>query len=111
MYFTSRWFDWDPAKNDRTLIDRGFEFEFATLIFDGPVLLRADDRREYGEERFVATGVADGEVLTLVYTDRAYLDDVVVRRIISARRASKHERQAYQATHPKLYAETDPWPR
>jgi uncharacterized DUF497 family protein len=98
-------------KSDRTLVERGFDFLFAILIFKGAVVEHPDIRHSYGEERFVANGVADGELLTVVYTDRVYSDDIVVRRIISARRASKHERQAYQATYPRLYAETDPGPR
>jgi uncharacterized DUF497 family protein len=49
----------------------GFDFEFATQVFDGPTLERADTRRDYGERRVVAIGRADGITLTLVYTDRA----------------------------------------
>jgi uncharacterized protein len=111
VYFASRWYDWDPAKSQRTFIEREIDFAFATLIFDGPVVVRADGRRDYGEMRLVATGLADGEMLTVVYTDRENAGEVVVRRIISARKANKHERQAYQATHPRLYAETEPGPR
>ena len=67
-------FDWDPRKSDRNLADRGFDFVFATLIFDGPTLERLDTREDYGEPRLVAVGLADGIPLTVVYTDRTAAD-------------------------------------
>jgi uncharacterized DUF497 family protein len=73
---------------------RGFDFEFATLIFDGPILERADQRRDYGETRFIAIGLAQGIALTVVYTDRVE-SGAWVRRIISARMSNRHERQTY----------------
>jgi uncharacterized protein len=85
-------FAWDPGKSTRNLLARRFGFEFAVRIFEGPTLERDDARLDYGERRVVAIGVADG--LTVVYTDRAEPDGIV-RRIISARRSSKDERQAY----------------
>lgn len=88
-------FGWDARKSDRNLRERGFDFEFATQVFDGSTLERVDTRRDYGERRVVAVVVADGIVLTLVYTDRAEAGDRV-RRIISARVSSRGERQAYE---------------
>ncbi len=87
-------FSWDSRKSSQNLRDRGFDFEFATLAFDGPTLEREDTRREYGERRVIAIGVAQGIPLTIVYTDRTE-GGGVVRRIISARVSSRHERQAY----------------
>jgi len=59
-------FGWDNRKSDRNLEDRGFDFEFATQIFDGRTLEREDTRRDYGERRVIAIGVADGIALTVV---------------------------------------------
>ena len=87
-------FAWDPRKSAQNLRFRGFDFEFATLIFEGPTLERADNRRDYGEQRVVAIGLAQGIALTVVFTDRAETG-VVVRRIISARLSNRRERQAY----------------
>jgi uncharacterized DUF497 family protein len=87
-------FEWDPSKSARNLRDRGFDFDFATLIFEGPTLEREDTRRDYGERRVVAVGIAQGIPLTVVYTDRAGGAEIV-RRIISARVGDRHERQAY----------------
>ena len=89
-------FDWDPAKSDVNLEERGFDFEFATLIFDGPTLERHDTRKNYGETRIIAIGVADDVHLTVVYTDRS-IGESKVRRIISARRSNQREREAYEA--------------
>ena len=87
-------FSWDAHKSARNLKERGFDFEFATLVFEGPTLEREDVRRDYGERRVVAIGIAQGIALTVVYTDRTEAGDVL-RRIISARVSDRHERQAY----------------
>ncbi|HME71382.1 MAG TPA: BrnT family toxin [Myxococcota bacterium] len=55
---------------------------------------REDNRRDYGEKRVVAIGLAQGIALTVVFTDRAETG-VVVRRVISARLSNRRERQAY----------------
>jgi uncharacterized DUF497 family protein len=77
-------FEWDTAKSDANLRDRGFDFDFASLIFNGPTLEREDRRKDYGERRVVATGFADGIHLTVVYTDRQEGEEGILRRIISA---------------------------
>lgn len=91
-------FSWDPAKSDENLQLRGFDFEFACLIFGGPTLEVEDRRHEYGETRIVAIGLAQGSELTVVYTDRRRSEHSIERRIISARRSNRHERKAYQAS-------------
>jgi len=90
-------FVWDPVKSEGNLRERGFDFPFATLIFDGPTLEIEDTRRDYGERRMVAVGLADGLHLTVVYTDRRHAKGRLRRRIISARRSNRRERRAYDA--------------
>jgi len=85
-------FEWDEAKSSRNLQERGFGFDFAALIFEDRVLEARDDRVDYGEDRIVAIGEADGVLMTVVYTDRQF-----ARRIISARLANKKERQIWQS--------------
>jgi len=95
-------FKWDGHKSERNLQDRGFDFEFATQIFDGHTLEREDTRRDYGERRVIAIGMAQDIALTVVYTDRAEAGGEVVRRIISARVSHRNEREAYEsAIRPK----------
>lgn len=75
---------WDPAKSEENLRHRGFDFEFASLIFHGPTLEREDRRRDYGETRVIAIGLAESLELTVVYTDRTRPSKGIERRIISA---------------------------
>lgn len=86
-------FDWDPIKSERNRQERGFGFDFAALIFEGATIDWTDDRRDYGEARVRAIGEADGLVLYVVFTDRGD-----VRRIISARLASRKERDQWRAS-------------
>ena len=69
----------------------GIAFEDAVKIFDGLALERIDDRFEYGECRVYAIGLVGGLEITVIYTDVTE----GVRRIISAWRAERHEREAY----------------
>lgn len=85
-------FGWRNAKHLATQRSRGFGFDVAALIFDGRIIERIDDRRDYGEVRIKAIGEVGGDILAVVYTDRAD-----VRWIISARRASRKERRLWQA--------------
>ena len=92
-------FSWDARKHEANLAQRGFDFEFASLVFDGPTLEREDDRADYGERLVIAVGLADGIHVTVVYTDRTSAGEAV-RRIISARRSNRRERRAYdEADH------------
>lgn len=98
-------FDWDGAKSDRTLARRGFDFEFASLVFTGTYVEYDDTRRDYGERRIVALGHADGIALTVIFTDRVAADGGIVRRLISARLSNRKERrrhaEALEATQPQ----------
>jgi len=49
-------FDWDPEKDAANREKHGIAFDEARHIFDGPVLTRADDRQDYGEQRFISPG-------------------------------------------------------
>ena len=89
-------FTWHPVKSERNLREGGFDFAFATSIFQGPTLEKEERRRDYGERRMVAMGKAEGLHLTVVYTDREGPGREIVRRIISARGSNRRERQAYR---------------
>jgi len=85
-------FEWDEAKSQRNLNERGFCFEYAARVFLGPTLERPDNRREYGEVRIQAIGRVIDDILFVVYTDRGD-----ARHIISARLASRKERRLWQS--------------
>jgi uncharacterized DUF497 family protein len=84
-------YQWDANKSAANEAKHGISFLQAAQIFRSPVLVRPDTRRDYGEERFIALGTYDGEVLCVVYTERD--GDI---RIISAWKAGQHDRQTYQ---------------
>jgi len=83
-------FEWDEAKSNRTRRERGFGFDYAAQVFEGPVLEWEDRRKDWGETRIAAVGAVEDVVLTVIYTDRSER-----RRIISARKARKEEREAW----------------
>jgi uncharacterized protein len=84
-------FEWDEAKSRENFRNRGFDFEFAARIFAGDLLEYDDRRRNYGEQRVVSIGEIEGDVFAVVYTWRR-----AKRRIISASRANRRERDAYR---------------
>jgi uncharacterized DUF497 family protein len=84
-------FQWDDEKSAANEAKHGISFLQAAQIFRGPILKRPDDRKDYGEQRFIALGAFDGEVLRVVFTERD--GDI---RLISAWRAGKHDRKKYQ---------------
>ncbi len=84
-------FEWDKAKGEANFHKHGVDFETATLVFADPFAIgRTDESAAYGEIRLLITGMADGALLTVVYTERGE-----VIRIISARRATKKEHDDY----------------
>jgi len=84
-------FEWDEAKDAENYAKHGVSFEMATKVFKDPFAVeRLDDREDYGEDRFILIGAAEGAVLAVVYTERNGRI-----RIISARQATKHEQDDY----------------
>jgi len=86
-------FEWDESKRRANLAKHLVDFHDATQIFDGPVF--EETRRRHGEDRVLAIGLMQGVEIVVVYVMRGKR-----RRIISARRAHRDERQAY-AIHLK----------
>ena len=89
-------FEWDPIKNRINIARHGISFRMAAKLFDGPRYEREDVRQDYGETRIIAVGRSKGRILHVVYTLR---NSVI--RIISARKANRHERAEYiRQIHP-----------
>jgi uncharacterized protein len=55
-----------------------------------PLRTHVDDREDYGEERINLIGICEGVLLHVTYTERESRI-----RIISARRAERHEQDDY----------------
>lgn len=79
-------FEWDETKRKANLARHGIDFRDAPLVFGGPLVTVEDDRAAYGERRFIALGILEGVVVSVVYSEREE-----ATRIISIRKALKHE--------------------
>jgi uncharacterized DUF497 family protein len=89
-------FDWDETKDAANLRKHGVGFEAASLVFDDPMQLSAQDREVDGEERWQTIGMAGGVLLLLVAHPFEDEDEEEVVRIISARKANVRERRQYE---------------
>jgi uncharacterized protein len=87
---------WDQTKNRSNLVKHNVSFEVASLVFDDPFHLSILDRVEDGEERWQTLGLVGSVVLLLVAHTTAEQEEEAVVRIISARKATRKERQKYE---------------
>jgi uncharacterized DUF497 family protein len=83
----------DPAKRQTTLDERDLDFADAGEVFEGYVLTRKDERRDYGEDRYISVGELWGRTVVVVWTSRRGS-----RRIISMRDANVKETRLYKAS-------------
>ncbi|WP_071651677.1 BrnT family toxin [Duganella phyllosphaerae] len=74
----------DAAKRQKTRVERGLDFALAGEVFAGLNVTASDDRKEYGELRYITTGFLGGRVVVWTPRGRA-------RRVISMRRANERE--------------------
>lgn len=84
-------FDWDWRKAASNITKHGVTFETAREVFRDPRALIEEDYSDSDEERWRIIGIAQGGVLFVVFTERE--GDVI--RIISARKANRHEQDRY----------------
>ncbi|MCB9024763.1 MAG: BrnT family toxin [Bdellovibrionaceae bacterium] len=87
---------WDPIKATINIKKHGISFEVAATVFNDPHQLSLLDSKGHGEERWVTIGLAaDKKTIVVVHT---YMDSESGEfiRIISARKATKKERQNYE---------------
>jgi hypothetical protein len=89
-------FIWEERKSRRNLAKHKVSFETAMLVFDDPRAISRLDRIEHGEERWQTLGLAGGIVVLLVAHTYYDEDGEEVIRIISARKATPHERKMYE---------------
>ncbi|MFO1163059.1 MAG: BrnT family toxin [Reyranellaceae bacterium] len=83
---------YDPAKRALTLKERGLDFQDAVLVFAGRTATVPDQRKDYGEERFITAGHLRQRLVVLVWTHRGN-----TRRIISMRYGHAKEAEAWAA--------------
>ena len=88
-------FEWDEAKAESNLLKHGVSFATASRIFDDPLHLSLQDRLENGEARWITFGMVNNALVMAVAHTVEDGDDEVIR-IISARHATRQERQRYE---------------
>jgi uncharacterized DUF497 family protein len=84
-------FQWDAAKAAANWGAHGVSFYDAINAFRDPFAVeRFDERENYGKERINLIGMSAGVILIVAYTERGERI-----RIITARRAERHEQDDY----------------
>lgn len=93
-------YEWDKAKAASNLRLHGVDFQDAIGALEDPNRIEeADDRFGYEEERDIIIGMTRGGILFVVATYR----DEKTRRIISARKATKDEKDRYHAGDREIW--------
>ena len=83
-------FEWDEHKRLVNIQKHGIDFVDVPAIFEHEIVTVVDDRFEYGETRYQTLGLLRSHVIMVVHTESK-----TVIRIISARKANKHEEKNY----------------
>lgn len=93
-------FEWDPHKARSNFQKHQISFDRATSVFRDPLAVSmVDDEHDDIEERWATLGQADnGQLLVVVHTFKERSGNIATIRIISARKATKSERQQYEIT-------------
>ena len=77
---------YDPAKREKTLIERGLDFQDALIVFEGPTVEIEDARKDYGERRIICYGRLEDRLVVVGYTPRG-----ADRHVFSMRKANDRE--------------------
>jgi len=87
-------FEWDQSKAKSNLKKHGVSFEEAQSVFYDDLAVQFFDVSPNDEDRFILLGTSNlTRILVVVHCER---DDGGVLRIISARKATKTEKQFYR---------------
>ena len=77
---------YDPSKRQRTLEERGLDFEDAAAVFADLTFEVEDTRQDYGEIRIICFGYLARRMVVIGYTPRG-----TTRHIFSMRKANERE--------------------
>jgi uncharacterized DUF497 family protein len=88
---------WDNDKNRANRRKHGLSFETAQLVFDDPLAVSRVNHAS-GEERWQTIGIIGGVVVLVIHTwpESDPETGEEAGRIISARKATAHERKVYE---------------
>ncbi len=90
MYVYLVRYEWDQAKREWTLQDRGLDFADVAQIDWDAALTMSDVRQPYPEERFITYAMIGGGLCVAVWCYRG-----AATRVISLRKASRREAKRY----------------
>ena len=79
----------DAAKRDVVLRERGIDFASAAEVFAARHVTAPDDRRDYGEARFITVGALADRVVAIVWTPRGDARRVISMRYVHAKEAKR----------------------
>lgn len=83
--------EWDEAKRELVLKERGIDFADAVSVFSNVHITAWDNRADYGEQRFNTMGLlAERIVVVISHTPRGRKT-----RIITMRKANERERERF----------------
>lgn len=85
-------FEWDEDKNQAKIRKHGFDFGDAWEIFEAPLLAALDTRTHYGENRCTGIRLLGNRIVVVTFA----LRETDTMRIISLRKAMKHERKKFE---------------
>jgi uncharacterized DUF497 family protein len=88
-------YEWDPHKNQLNLQNHKLDFADALLIFEQPMLVKLDERQDYGEDRWIGIGLLHLRVVVIIFTEPR--PDTI--RIISLRKATSYEQRQYEKAY------------
>ncbi len=95
-------FEWDSLKELSNIEKHGVNFEQASYVFSDPFALDLyDNDHSDNEERWILLGKSRSEIILVVVHTWKDSDGVELVRIISARKASRNEQQAYNKRCPQ----------
>ena len=85
-------YEWDPVKNLVNIRKHKVSFEQAKIALEDPYrLCFYDEAHSLNEDRYIVFGNAEGRIL---FVSIVWVDEDTIR-IISARRVSRNEMEAY----------------
>jgi uncharacterized DUF497 family protein len=86
-------FEWDENKSDLNFKKHEIYFEEAKTVFNDPLSITIQDKdHSVGENRYIDIGCSiKGRILIVIYSERN--NNI---RIISCRKATKHEIREYE---------------
>ncbi len=85
-------YTWDEEKNRANIGKHGIDFLDVPAMFLHPMVTFPDQRKDYGEERWIGIGILKTLLAVVVFTEPK--PDTI--RIISARKATRNEERIYR---------------